>query len=146
SPSDCTASLLPRALFTCGIPPVSPVQAGKHSLLLQAEITAVSHDDVIHQFHSDDFARFVQPVRNVDVLPARMRIPAGMIVHADDSRGTAPNRFAKHLPRMNHGGVQASDKNAFLVDDARSEEHTSELQSRENLVCRLLLEKKNKTK
>src|SRR5690606_41488067 len=29
---------------------------------------------------------------------------------------------------------------------ARSEEHTSELQSRENLVCRLLLEKKNKSK
>src|SRR5690606_24072301 len=27
----------------------------------------------------------------------------------------------------------------------RSEEHTSELQSRENLVCRLLLEKKKKT-
>src|SRR5436309_12449494 len=30
---------------------------------------------------------------------------------------------------------------ALLFD--RSEEHTSELQSRENLVCRLLLEKKN---
>src|SRR5207302_2766486 len=29
--------------------------------------------------------------------------------------------------------------------EARSEEHTSELQSRENLVCRLLLEKKNIT-
>src|SRR5690606_41656157 len=29
------------------------------------------------------------------------------------------------------------------VWEARSEEHTSELQSRENLVCRLLLEKKN---
>src|SRR5690606_40550738 len=28
---------------------------------------------------------------------------------------------------------------------ARSEEHTSELQSRENLVCRLLLEKKKNT-
>src|SRR5690606_12611751 len=28
----------------------------------------------------------------------------------------------------------------------RSEEHTSELQSRENLVCRLLLEKKNTTR
>src|SRR5690606_41612997 len=28
--------------------------------------------------------------------------------------------------------------------EARSEEHTSELQSRENLVCRLLLEKKKK--
>src|SRR3712207_8380198 len=30
------------------------------------------------------------------------------------------------------------------VDDVRSEEHTSELQSRQYLVCRLLLEKKNK--
>src|SRR5260370_9704062 len=29
-------------------------------------------------------------------------------------------------------------------DDARSEEHTSELQSHLNLVCRLLLEKKKK--
>src|SRR5690606_41274889 len=28
-------------------------------------------------------------------------------------------------------------------EESRSEEHTSELQSRENLVCRLLLEKKN---
>src|SRR5690606_36360186 len=30
--------------------------------------------------------------------------------------------------------------------DLRSEEHTSELQSRENLVCRLLLEKKKNKK
>src|SRR6266700_6077409 len=29
---------------------------------------------------------------------------------------------------------------------SRSEEHTSELQSRENLVCRLLLEKKKKSR
>src|SRR5690606_41990997 len=32
------------------------------------------------------------------------------------------------------------------LDVVRSEEHTSELQSRENLVCRLLLEKKKKIK
>src|SRR5690606_41193314 len=31
-------------------------------------------------------------------------------------------------------------------EDLRSEEHTSELQSRENLVCRLLLEKKKITR
>src|SRR5690606_41515671 len=31
---------------------------------------------------------------------------------------------------------------AAVTRDLRSEEHTSELQSRENLVCRLLLEKK----
>src|SRR5690606_4532108 len=42
--------------------------------------------------------------------------------------------------------IQPADETALL--DApmslRSEEHTSELQSRENLVCRLLLEKKKK--
>src|SRR2546430_11320126 len=32
-----------------------------------------------------------------------------------------------------------------LATPRRSEEHTSELQSQSNLVCRLLLEKKNKT-
>src|SRR6266511_6258883 len=32
-----------------------------------------------------------------------------------------------------------------VLPSERSEEHTSELQSRENLVCRLLLEKKKKT-
>src|SRR5690554_7669063 len=31
-----------------------------------------------------------------------------------------------------------------LIDKVRSEEHTSELQSRPHLVCRLLLEKKKK--
>src|SRR2546427_13289565 len=33
-----------------------------------------------------------------------------------------------------------------IVPTARSEEHTSELQSQSNLVCRLLLEKKKKKK
>src|SRR5258707_11075765 len=39
-------------------------------------------------------------------------------------------------------GLQADPKT--VVDQARSEEHTSELQSRQYLVCRLLLEKKKK--
>src|SRR5690625_6967990 len=34
---------------------------------------------------------------------------------------------------------------ALSADASRSEEHTSELQSRGHLVCRLLLEKKNTT-
>src|SRR5690606_39759211 len=45
------------------------------------------------------------------------------------------------------GFIAALDALADLIipvygQDGRSEEHTSELQSRENLVCRLLLEKK----
>src|SRR5690606_41531537 len=38
----------------------------------------------------------------------------------------------------------SSDFLLLLHHRPRSEEHTSELQSRENLVCRLLLEKKKK--
>src|SRR2546430_9195406 len=37
------------------------------------------------------------------------------------------------------------DLTYISTDALRSEEHTSELQSQSNLVCRLLLEKKNKT-
>src|SRR2546422_7943122 len=43
----------------------------------------------------------------------------------------------RHLERVRHGGVEVVPHAAV-----RSEEHTSELQSRLHLVCRLLLEKK----
>src|SRR5690606_41415150 len=43
-----------------------------------------------------------------------------------------------------HGRLQVGDEIVSVDGDVRSEEHTSELQSRENLVCRLLLEKKKK--
>src|SRR5690554_8201150 len=38
--------------------------------------------------------------------------------------------------------LERADRTVELVADLRSEEHTSELQSRPHLVCRLLLEKK----
>src|SRR5690606_40350577 len=46
-------------------------------------------------------------------------------------------------------GLNGDVEDLLLLMDpraARSEEHTSELQSRENLVCRLLLEKKKQNK
>src|SRR5207249_9556833 len=43
----------------------------------------------------------------------------------------------------NVGTVGGNIVNASPAADVRSEEHTSELQSRFDLVCRLLLEKKN---
>src|SRR5207302_3514924 len=42
-----------------------------------------------------------------------------------------------------HHRVQPGHRGPPPRAGQRSEEHTSELQSRENLVCRLLLEKKN---
>src|SRR3712207_8357860 len=42
------------------------------------------------------------------------------------------------------GVPSATTRPPFSPPSGRSEEHTSELQSRQYLVCRLLLEKKNK--
>src|SRR5262249_61368517 len=48
-----------------------------------------------------------------------------------DHRSASPERFALHLLQQ-----------VAAAHQGRSEEHTSELQSLTNLVCRLLLEKK----
>src|SRR2546426_8007774 len=51
--------------------------------------------------------------------------------------------------RLTHGGFYRhfrSKEELFVAAFERSEEHTSELQSPCNLVCRLLLEKKKKNK
>src|SRR5436309_11234341 len=45
-----------------------------------------------------------------------------------------------------HAVLELADVDHRVLRARRSEEHTSELQSRENLVCRLLLEKKKKNK
>src|SRR5690349_23897190 len=54
---------------------------------------------------------------------------------------TAYQGVAAHLPSL-WVAVRASLRE--VLDETRSEEHTSELQSRRDLVCRLLLEKKKK--
>src|SRR5436309_14867750 len=54
------------------------------------------------------------------------------------------HRRAPVRPRSGHHLLRsvAADRRSGSGRRSRSEEHTSELQSRENLVCRLLLEKK----
>src|SRR5438445_12815568 len=53
-----------------------------------------------------------------------------------DAQGTSP---------LNVQVLSIPSGNECAQADSRSEEHTSELQSRQYLVCRLLLEKKNRT-
>src|SRR5688572_31704929 len=48
--------------------------------------------------------------------------------------------------RLRLGNLNPLIQHFLPVRGVRSEEHTSELQSQSNLVCRLLLEKKKKTK
>src|SRR5690348_17751594 len=53
-------------------------------------------------------------------------------------------RLSAHLQRNLRRGSR-DDRPRRLAQAARSEEHTSELQSPVHLVCRLLLEKKKRT-
>src|SRR2546426_8812608 len=57
------------------------------------------------------------------------------------SRATFPASSFRPKPGMNHPSL---GREAASCPRTRSEEHTSELQSPCNLVCRLLLEKKKK--
>src|SRR5688572_20836353 len=51
-----------------------------------------------------------------------------------------------HEPRITHTAREDATQLALVAAGLRSEEHTSELQSQSNLVCRLLLEKKKQKK
>src|SRR5690606_8356688 len=61
------------------------------------------------------------------------------LIHHSDAGGQYLS--IRYTERLAEAGIEPS---VGSVGDSRSEEHTSELQSRENLVCRLLLEKKKK--
>src|SRR5258706_9026906 len=67
------------------------------------------------------------------------------------SRPSPTNRCSRNSPRAfrrrsNSPSSRCCSRFASAFRPARSEEHTSELQSLTNLVCRLLLEKKKRHK
>src|SRR2546430_5932392 len=68
---------------------------------------------------------------------------------AGDGRVTArieQQRLLEELLGLRIGGALILGEQLRAVLEPRSEEHTSELQSQSNLVCRLLLEKKNQSR
>src|SRR5690606_42013936 len=77
-----------------------------------------------------------------DALPISAVVDVGGGAHPFAQRAVRPEdrHCARHRPAI----LSVYGAHALLAFVGRSEEHTSELQSRENLVCRLLLEKKKK--
>src|SRR3712207_7418266 len=77
-----------------------------------------------------------------DALPISMSgnltSPGGVKLVGSDTSGNATTTGTSDIPPGSKKGGGASSE----TEVARSEEHTSELQSRQYLVCRLLLEKK----
>src|SRR5690606_40519960 len=76
----------------------------------------------------------------VPVGTGAVQLPAG--VHRNGPVEARHQRAQDAAGQADHPRRHRS----FRPECRRSEEHTSELQSRENLVCRLLLEKKKKSK
>src|SRR5690606_41648912 len=93
-----------------------------------------------YSLHRTPLAPHPFPTRRSSDLTRLQHHPSeGRLRHSPAAHLPSP-RLCHHAagngrPRWRRGGAGRPQ---------RSEEHTSELQSRENIVCRLLLEKKNR--
>src|SRR5690606_39596706 len=74
------------------------------------------------------------------VQPAHDARDVGLEQTGADHQEHQPADHADHSAGQRQADVAEHDDEAAPEHRPRSEEHTSELQSRENLVCRLLLE------
>src|SRR2546427_7057804 len=90
---------------------------------------------IVHIFHNSPYGKEANPT--LEELSRRLGFELTLL--AVDSPGQEQKATWLQVRRINPNWI-------FLSGWGRSEEHTSELQSQSNLVCRLLLEKKkNKT-
>src|SRR5260221_8053068 len=86
-------------------------------------------------FRSEDLESLEQTGRRLaDVLAAKQQVAGD---HADVRTWLSRDRCFPNIARPTYLDA--------VPAEPRSEEHTSELQSHSDLVCRLLLEKKNRT-
>src|SRR2546421_8972184 len=76
------------------------------------------------------YTTLFRSLRGFDVIGQELEGRQIGVLHLGEARLTLLGEPAHDVPRED--------------EESRSEEHTSELQSRSDLVCRLLLEKKNK--
>src|SRR5690606_41008956 len=93
------------------------------------------------------------PLSLHDALPISESPSASILSTRDASsairsapRGSRQGSGRRPATADHQNGTVANATPTTTAVTTRSEEHTSELQSRENLVCRLLLEKKKKLK
>src|SRR5690606_13147823 len=126
-------------------------------LQLKVENLVVKLDSVLSTVNTaldDEFQRdFKSSLRSISVSLRNMETITSDV---EGLMGSERVRFAKIMQNLESITNNFHKNNAKInnilanldnlsndLSKTRSEEHTSELQSRENLVCRLLLEKKN---
>src|SRR5688572_5637995 len=100
--------------------------------LVNTTAARTGHRNCARMFSTDDFRHASSgpmPVRNSSVSPIG-------VIHLLKNGVATVTRWPV-IASLSVGNIVAN-----RIRNARSEEHTSELQSQSNLVCRLLLEKK----
>src|SRR5258707_5978960 len=91
----------------------------------------------------DGFLLYVDKPMSPELLE-RAVATHGAAVHVGDAAQITKLEFRDHSIVVDvNGGGRGKKRWRDRIQIGRSEEHTSELQSRQYLVCRLLLEKKN---
>src|SRR5256885_10443757 len=83
------------------------------------------------------FRSLVRGQRDDGLVIRQIHSSAGLVLHRATASGAASACLGQQRESIR--------ETRFLTSRSRSEEHTSELQSPCNLVCRLLLEKKKHT-
>src|SRR5206468_12837225 len=77
---------------------------------------------------------------SASLAPTHSRLSAGVVLHGYTGLWLSLPSLPAAVTKSTSGWRDMTSANASF---RRSEEHTSELQSRSGLVCRVLLEKKN---
>src|SRR2546430_4000803 len=119
-----------------------------------ADVINFSVGDAVDTFGPDELAFLQAAAAGVFVSaaagnsgPTPSTVDNAMPWETTVAAGTHDVGYSKSVTQGNGAkytgvGVGVAVPSAPLIDSARSEEHTSELQSQSNIVCRLLLEKK----
>src|SRR5207302_3949088 len=153
--------------FRPGKAPRALVEARIGSAVLREEVVETMVPEVVRQALDD---RSIDPIDNPDVevlelergRPARLKATISVMPEVtladvtkleveppDHTHEVTDEMLERRLEDLREPMAEITPVERevrtgdIAVIDIRSEEHTSELQSRENLVCRLLLEKKN---
>src|SRR2546422_3334441 len=139
-------AFLAAAALLLGVGTVLLVAALAPDRALPFILTTVALDVVVFIF----FGRYL--VSRLVLRPVERLVAVADAVAAGDFAARAPAAgtrdfqvLAERLNRMTDHLLDAQSQLVRSEKLARSEEHTSELQSRLHLVCRLLLEKKKRT-
>ena len=70
------------------------------TLVCKAKIATAANDDVVQTPNAHNLAHFAQPARDLQILIARCRITAGVVVDEDQPGGHVGDGWPEYIARM----------------------------------------------